>query len=262
MAREGKIYWGRGILRIGAGFVGEVYWNWGLWEGLRKNIRVHVGLGTEKKGERGGIIGRKKREAFSLRIDLLFDKTSNMSRLLIVSFLILHSLTTFAFTFLPHMQLNYHRIPSKLSSSPHRLRRGQGWSPSISPSLHQPLHSYLSSLDSSLPSPSSSSDDEYEEVELDFLTSSDFIDTEWKIGTLPRGSTKGEQIETTWVRLYAPEGDPRAFGGGKQKAQWGDGGKGTWNFDEAGQFLSVSKEVRARAKGWSKATATTYRQLT
>eukprot|EP00518_Triparma_eleuthera_P020604 CAMPEP_0197569638 /NCGR_PEP_ID=MMETSP1320-20131121/39344_1 /TAXON_ID=91990 /ORGANISM="Bolidomonas sp., Strain RCC2347" /LENGTH=205 /DNA_ID=CAMNT_0043132015 /DNA_START=205 /DNA_END=818 /DNA_ORIENTATION=+ len=100
-----------------------------------------------------------------------------------------------------------------------------------------------------LPSPSVSSsaadddDDGYEEVTLDGLTASDFHGSEWKVGTLPVGSSIPSDISTTWVRLMAPEGDPKAFGQGRQVAVWGDDSKGTWAFDAGSQFLSFSKDT-------------------
>jgi len=107
-----------------------------------------------------------------------------------------------------------------------------------------PSHSYrhggprviLSSSTSSAESLSVTSDDdddeEYEYVEYDILTESEFLGSEWLVGTVM--DNKGENIAETWVRL-ATDKD------GKNVAIWGDNSEGNWNFDTANQFLSMSK---------------------
>mmetsp|Transcript_4920 Transcript_4920/g.7177 ORF Transcript_4920/g.7177 Transcript_4920/m.7177 type:complete len:225 (-) Transcript_4920:67-741(-) len=68
---------------------------------------------------------------------------------------------------------------------------------------------------------------EYEEYEL--LTRDDFIASEWKIGTLDKGSKK---IVETWVRFLDRNNE----------AVWGDGSQGKWNVDVPNQFITISKE--------------------
>lgn len=76
-------------------------------------------------------------------------------------------------------------------------------------------------------------DEEWELVEYEDLTESDFIDSEWKVGT---AWIKREKVETTWVRFIRDEE-------ANNVAVWGDGAKGTWKIDVASQFVSVSKET-------------------
>jgi hypothetical protein len=76
-------------------------------------------------------------------------------------------------------------------------------------------------------------DEEYEFVEYDILTEPEFMGSEWLVGTvMDRNPNK---IQETWVRL-ATDKD------GKNVAIWGDNSQGTWSFDVANQFLSISKE--------------------
>lgn len=77
-------------------------------------------------------------------------------------------------------------------------------------------------------------DDEYEYVEYDILTEAEFMGSEWLVGTVM--DNKGGNIGETWVRM-ATDKD------GKNVAIWGDNSEGTWNFDVANQFLSVSKNA-------------------
>ena len=77
-------------------------------------------------------------------------------------------------------------------------------------------------------------DDEYEYVEYDILTESEFMGSEWLVGTVMDNRQKN--IAETWVRL-ATDKD------GKNVAIWGDNSEGNWNFDTANQFLSVSKNA-------------------
>jgi hypothetical protein len=76
-------------------------------------------------------------------------------------------------------------------------------------------------------------DEEYEYVEYDILTESEFMGSEWLVGTVSDGNPN--KIAETWVRL-ATDKD------GKNVAIWGDNSQGTWAFDVANQFLSFSKE--------------------
>jgi hypothetical protein len=76
-------------------------------------------------------------------------------------------------------------------------------------------------------------DDSYEYIEYDVLTESEFIASEWLIGTNWDNTAR---IEETWVRLAV---DPKSA---QQIAVWGDGSQGVWKLDVASQFLSISKE--------------------
>jgi len=85
-------------------------------------------------------------------------------------------------------------------------------------------------------------DDEYEYVEYDILTESEFMGSEWMVGTVMDNRPKS--IGETWVRL-ATDRD------GKNVAIWGDKSQGNWNFDTANQFLSVSKSAFWGKKIWA-----------
>lgn len=74
---------------------------------------------------------------------------------------------------------------------------------------------------------------EYEYVEYDILTEPEFVSSEWLVGTVM--DKKPNNIAETWVRLAVDKD-------GKNVAIWGDNSQGTWNFDTANQFLSMSKE--------------------
>ena len=74
-------------------------------------------------------------------------------------------------------------------------------------------------------------DEEWEYEEFENLTEADFYGSEWKVGTVMDGK---EKIEETWCRLIVQEGEFIAV--------WGDGSKGTWKFDIASQFLSMTKD--------------------
>jgi hypothetical protein len=76
-------------------------------------------------------------------------------------------------------------------------------------------------------------DDEYEYVEYDILSEPEFVGSEWLVGTCM--DKKPNKIAETWVRLIVDKK-------GKNVAIWGDNCQGTWNFDKANQFLSMSKE--------------------
>jgi hypothetical protein len=77
-------------------------------------------------------------------------------------------------------------------------------------------------------------EDEYEYVELEMLTETDFLGSEWLVGTV--FDSNKNTIKETWCRLVVNEK-------GKNIAVWGDDGTGTWNFDVASQFLSFSKDT-------------------
>ena len=94
----------------------------------------------------------------------------------------------------------------------------------------------------SLSSASDDDDDEYEYVEYDILTESEFMGSEWMVGTVMDNRPKS--IGETWVRL-ATDRD------GKNVAIWGDKAQGNWNFDVANQFLSVSKSAFWGKKIWA-----------
>jgi hypothetical protein len=78
-------------------------------------------------------------------------------------------------------------------------------------------------------------DDEYEYVEMDMLTEPDFSGSEWAVGTVGTAAdVKKQKVTETWVRLAVNDK-------GEKLAIWGDKAQGTWNFDVASQFLSMSK---------------------
>jgi hypothetical protein len=76
-------------------------------------------------------------------------------------------------------------------------------------------------------------EEEYEYVEYDILSEPEFVGSEWLVGTVMDKSPN--RIAETWVRLIVDKK-------GKNVAIWGDNSQGTWNFDKANQFLSMSKE--------------------
>jgi hypothetical protein len=75
-------------------------------------------------------------------------------------------------------------------------------------------------------------DDEYEFVEYDTLTEAEFLGSEWLVGTVEDRNLN--KIVETWCRLAVDQK-------GKNVAIWGDKSEGTWNWDQANQFLSFSK---------------------
>lgn len=85
-------------------------------------------------------------------------------------------------------------------------------------------------------------DEEYEYVEYDFLDESDFAGSEWLVGSCMDDSPN--KIDETWCRLGIDEQ-------GKQVAIWGDNSEGTWKFDKASQFLSMSKNGLLGKKIWA-----------
>lgn len=78
-------------------------------------------------------------------------------------------------------------------------------------------------------------EEEWEIVEFEELDESDFINSEWKVGT--NWYNKPNEIDTTWVRLII---DPESE---KNVAIWGDNSKGFWKIDAAAQFFQISKET-------------------
>jgi hypothetical protein len=77
-------------------------------------------------------------------------------------------------------------------------------------------------------------DDEFEYVELEYLEETDFLGSEWLVGTCM--DQNPNKIVETWCRLAVDKN-------GKNVAIWGDKSEGTWNWDVASQFLSFSKEA-------------------
>ena len=77
-------------------------------------------------------------------------------------------------------------------------------------------------------------DDEYEYVEYELLSEAEFTGSEWLVGTVMDKSSN--RIDETWCRLAIDKD-------GKNIAIWGDNSEGSWNFDVASQFLSMSKEA-------------------
>jgi hypothetical protein len=92
-------------------------------------------------------------------------------------------------------------------------------------------------------------DDEYEYVEFDTLDESDFAGSEWLMGT--QWENRDKEIDETWCRLFVTEE-------GKNLAFWGDDSEGTWNFDVASQFLTVSKDTLFGKKIWACTTDDYY----
>lgn len=131
------------------------------------------------------------------------------------------------------------------------LSLAQAWvSPSSSRLLRTQVVTTLSSstiINSNPPATSADDeddddDDEYEYVEYEMLTEPEFLGSEWLVGTCDDKSP--DRIDETWVRL-ATDKD------GKNVAIWGDNSEGTWNFDTANQFLSMSKENLLGKKIWA-----------
>lgn len=84
-------------------------------------------------------------------------------------------------------------------------------------------------------------DDEYEYIEYENLAESDFLGSEWGLGTC--WDNKKSKIDDTWARLIAK--------GDKNQAVWGDDSEGTWSFDVASQFLTISKNYFWGKKIWA-----------
>jgi len=77
-------------------------------------------------------------------------------------------------------------------------------------------------------------EEEWELVEYENLNESDFLGSEWKVGT---AWNKIDAVDTTWVRLVIDEKTDNNL------AIWGDGGRGTWKVDVAAQFFTVSQDT-------------------
>lgn len=105
-------------------------------------------------------------------------------------------------------------------------------------------------------------DDEYEYFEYENLTEADLFGSEWRVGTC--WDNNQNKIEETWTRLEAKDD--------KNVAVWGDNSEGTWSFDVASQFLTISKNyvwgkriwagqvddyyfLRGTVRGWTYVTA-------
>jgi hypothetical protein len=80
-------------------------------------------------------------------------------------------------------------------------------------------------------------DDEWEYLEYEDLQESDFVKSEWLVGT--NFDSNPNKIVETWARCaIVNEKDDKQ----KQLCIWGDGNQGTWSFDRASQYFSLSKE--------------------
>lgn len=77
-------------------------------------------------------------------------------------------------------------------------------------------------------------EDEWEYLEYEDLQESDFVGSEWLVGT--NYDSAPQKIDETWVRCLVDSSNS------KQPCIWGDGSKGTWYFDRASQYFSLSKE--------------------
>ena len=84
-------------------------------------------------------------------------------------------------------------------------------------------------------------DDEYEFIEYEMLSESDYLGSEWMVGTLWDSNTN--DIKETWVRL--------AIKNDKNIVVWGDGSEGTWSLDAASQFLGISKNYLWGKQIWA-----------
>ena len=84
-------------------------------------------------------------------------------------------------------------------------------------------------------------DEEYEYIEYEDLAESDFIGSEWRVGTC--WDNNPNRIDETWSRLEIKAD--------KNVAVWGDNSKGSWNFDVPSQFLTISKEFLWGKKIWA-----------
>lgn len=142
------------------------------------------------------------------------------------NFCILSTLLTISSAFLSQPNIARFAIPSQLventpAAPAYKLQ---------SSSIHAATLS--EGENSSLAESDDDDDEEYEMEEFEFLTESDFYGSEWKVGTVMENKKK---IDETWCRLVVNDG--------KFMAIWGDNSEGTWNFDAASQFLSISKDT-------------------
>jgi hypothetical protein len=79
-------------------------------------------------------------------------------------------------------------------------------------------------------------DDEWEYLEYEDLQESDFVNSEWLVGTV--FDNNPNKIVETWARCIMSDDS----GASSQPCVWGDGSKGKWSFDRASQYFSLSKE--------------------
>jgi hypothetical protein len=79
-------------------------------------------------------------------------------------------------------------------------------------------------------------DDDWEYLEYEDLQESDFVNSEWLVGTV--FDNNPNKIVETWARCIMSDDS----GASSQPCVWGDGSKGKWSFDRASQYFSLSKE--------------------
>ncbi|GAX24158.1 hypothetical protein FisN_4Lh241 [Fistulifera solaris] len=92
-------------------------------------------------------------------------------------------------------------------------------------------------------------DDDYEYIEIERLTESDFAGSEWLVGT--NWDNNRDKIEETWLRCAVDQD-------GNNVAIWGDDSKGKWSIDIASGFFSASKESLIMGKKIWATTADDY----
>ena len=80
-------------------------------------------------------------------------------------------------------------------------------------------------------------EEEWEYLEYEELQEQDFAGSEWLVGT--NWDSSPHKIQETWVRCLM---DDTNRGASSQPCIWGDGNRGTWTFDRASQYFSMSKE--------------------
>ncbi|GAX24683.1 hypothetical protein FisN_4Hh241 [Fistulifera solaris] len=91
--------------------------------------------------------------------------------------------------------------------------------------------------------------DDYEYIEIERLTESDFAGSEWLVGT--NWDNNRDKIEETWLRCAVDQD-------GNNVAIWGDDSKGKWSIDIASGFFSASKESLIMGKKIWATTADDY----
>mmetsp|Transcript_35162 Transcript_35162/g.85164 ORF Transcript_35162/g.85164 Transcript_35162/m.85164 type:complete len:229 (+) Transcript_35162:160-846(+) len=149
--------------------------------------------------------------------------------------LLLVAITSDAFVVIPQQQLS--------SSSSSLLQSRSQPAQQRSMALHSSDPTSAITTETSEDDDEDDEDDEYEYEEYDFLEESDFTGSEWLVGSCMDSSPN--RIDETWVRLAV---DPKD---GKQLAIWGDNSEGTWKFDKASQFLTMSKNNILGKKIWA-----------
>eukprot|EP00568_Trieres_chinensis_P011368 CAMPEP_0183302708 /NCGR_PEP_ID=MMETSP0160_2-20130417/8397_1 /TAXON_ID=2839 ORGANISM="Odontella Sinensis, Strain Grunow 1884" /NCGR_SAMPLE_ID=MMETSP0160_2 /ASSEMBLY_ACC=CAM_ASM_000250 /LENGTH=239 /DNA_ID=CAMNT_0025465511 /DNA_START=59 /DNA_END=778 /DNA_ORIENTATION=- len=137
--------------------------------------------------------------------------------------------------------------PQRTAAADVSFRVGGMSSPTATTRLYSeaalpPKESSLTSSDDDEEEDDDDDEDEWEYVEFETLTESDFVGSEWKVGTVQ--NDRPTKIVETWVRLLVEEGTPgTGIGSGDRNiAIWGDGSKGRWSLDVPSQFFSISKE--------------------